>query len=78
MLSPPQRPAILSTGISRLAVNAVVVTTVLSFLAISLSGVRFYVRGRAGLGQDDYVLMVVVLFLILQLIGQYLRKCPFS
>jgi hypothetical protein len=72
MASNPHRPQILSTGISRLAVNAVVVVTVLSFLGISLAGIRFCMRGRAGMGKDDYVLMAVLPFLILELCFQYI------
>ncbi|KAF1968843.1 hypothetical protein BU23DRAFT_655316 [Bimuria novae-zelandiae CBS 107.79] len=73
MASPPKRSEILSTGLSRLAVNAVVVTTVFTFLGILLAFLRFHARGRAALGKDDYVLMVVLLFLILQMVGVYLH-----
>ncbi|KAJ4303193.1 hypothetical protein N0V90_002086 [Kalmusia sp. IMI 367209] len=66
-------PEILPTGISRLAVNAVVVTTVLTFLAILLAFLRFKLRERGAFGGDDYVLMVALLFLVLQLIGGYMR-----
>ena len=59
----PQRPKILSTGVSEVAVDMVVSTTVLSVLAILLALIRFYARGRANLGADDYVLMFVVILL---------------
>lgn len=52
-----------------MAVELVVITTVFSVLAMLLSFIRFYVRGRATLGADDYVLMVVVFLLLLQMIG---------
>ncbi|KAK2589865.1 hypothetical protein QQS21_012456 [Conoideocrella luteorostrata] len=54
---PPNMPLqtdVLSTGISRLAVNAVVATA----LAIA----RFVIRGKDGLGVDDYFLMVSLVF----------------
>lgn len=64
---------ILPTGISRYAVNAVVVTTVLTALGIITAALRFMLRKREALGTDDYVLMVALFFLILQLISAYLR-----
>lgn len=73
----PLRPKIYSTGISEVAVELVVITTVFSVLAMLLSFIRFYVRGRATLGVDDYVLMVVVFLLLLQMIGGILRTCVF-
>jgi hypothetical protein len=65
---------ILPTGISRLAINAVVVITIITFLAIVLALLRFKLRERGAFGTDDYVLMVSLVFLILQLVGQYMRK----
>lgn len=42
----------------RLAVNAVVVTTVLTALGTLLAILRFSIRRRETLGTDDYILMV--------------------
>ncbi|PSN67692.1 hypothetical protein BS50DRAFT_675746 [Corynespora cassiicola Philippines] len=69
---PPLRPKIYSTGISEIAVTLIVLTTLFSGLSIILALIRFYARGRKGLGADDYVLMVVVVFLILQMVGGFL------
>ncbi|KAG9240249.1 hypothetical protein BJ878DRAFT_305730 [Calycina marina] len=66
-MDPPKHTVVLSTGISRLAVNAVVATSVLTALADLLAGIRFYIRRRAGLGADDYILMAAMVFLQLQL-----------
>ncbi|KAI7775064.1 hypothetical protein LA080_007400 [Diaporthe eres] len=63
---------VLSTGITRYGIIAVVVTTVLSVLAAILAVMRFMLRRKVGFGTDDYLLMVVLLFLMIQLIIQYL------
>lgn len=65
---------ILDTGISRLAVNAVVVASVMTVLALLLTGARFTIRWKAGWGIDDTVLAVSLIFLIIQLVCQYIRK----
>lgn len=58
---------VLPTGISRLAVNAVVVTTVLTALGTFLAIFRFCLRRKEAFGTDDYVLMAALVFLQLQL-----------
>lgn len=63
---------VLSTGISRLAVNAVVVTTVLTALGTFLAILRFCLRRKEAFGTDDYVLMVALVFLQLQLAFCYM------
>ena len=63
---------VLSTGISRLAVNAVVATTVLSALGTFLAIWRFFIRRKDALGTDGYVLMVALVFLQLQLAFCYM------
>ncbi|KAI0810571.1 hypothetical protein GGR55DRAFT_695275 [Xylaria sp. FL0064] len=63
---------ILSTGISRLALNTVVTTTILTALAVFLAFLRFVLRRRDAIGADDYILMVGLVFLLLQLVFAYL------
>lgn len=65
---------VLSTGITRYGIIAVVVTTVLSVLAAILAVMRFMLRRKVGFGIDDYLLMVVLVFLMIQLIIQYLSE----
>lgn len=65
---------VLSTGITKYGVIAVVVTTVLTVLATILAAMRFMLRRKVGLGIDDYLLMVVLVFLTIQLIIQYLSE----
>lgn len=65
---------ILDTGIARLAINAVVVTSVMTALALVLAFTRFTIRMRAGWGIDDTVLAVSLIFLIIQLIAQFFRE----
>jgi hypothetical protein len=66
------RPEILPTGISRLAVNAVVVTTVLSALAILVAVLRLMLRKGKALGADDYWLIGSLALLLVQVVGQYI------
>ncbi|KAI1384396.1 uncharacterized protein F4822DRAFT_415016 [Hypoxylon trugodes] len=63
---------VLPTGISRLAVNAVVITTILTALGIILAVLRFKLRKREAIGVDDYVLMAALVFLSLQLAFCYM------
>lgn len=67
---------ILPTSISRLGATAVVVTTVLTSLAILLALTRLRIRRRDGLGIDDYVLLVALVFLTIQLVAAYISM-PF-
>ncbi len=62
----------LSVQISRLDINAVIITTVLTFFAVGLAFVRFRLRKRDNFETDEYVLMVALLFLILQLAANYI------
>ena len=63
---------VLSTGISRLAVNAVVIVTILTALGTFLAILRFCLRRKDALGSDDYILMVALVFLQLQLAFCYM------
>ncbi|KAH7310794.1 hypothetical protein B0I35DRAFT_439711 [Stachybotrys elegans] len=62
---------ILDTGIARIAVNAVVVTCVMTALALALAFTRFSIRMKAGWGVDDTILAVSLIFLIVQLVAQF-------
>ncbi len=75
MSTVPNMPTVtdvLPTGISRLEVNAVVVTTVLTVLGTLLAILRFCIRRKEALGVDDYILMVALVFLQLQLAFCYM------
>ncbi|CAG9972526.1 unnamed protein product [Clonostachys byssicola] len=63
---------ILDSGIARLAVNAVVVASVMTALALVLTFTRFAIRIQGGWGSDDTVLAVSLIFLIVQLVCQFL------
>lgn len=65
---------VLSTGITRYGIIAVVVTTVLTTLATVLAVMRFMFRRKVGFGVDDYLLMAVLVFLMIQLVIQYMSE----
>lgn len=70
---------VLSTGITRYGIIAVVVTTVLTTLATILAVMRFMFRRKVGFGVDDYLLMAVLVFLMIQLVIQYMSELiPYS